>query len=132
MQDLNACTALQVAALRRLTSDPELAGRCDAWLRERGGLGGPRHFLPLLFAELAAAGWMLGHGDFDDLVDDVPSRRSLRWSGLILLLLIAGYFAMLGFLLFQVRSWPWRGGIVLVLALIVAWETFRGRPPPGR
>ncbi len=125
MRDLNACSILQVAAVRRMTSDPALAGQCDAWLQERG-VRGLRHFFTLLFAELAAGGLMFVWMDFDEVVDaEVPTRRVLVWTGAIVTVLIAVYLGFIVFLLSQVRSWWWRGGILLVMALVGAWEHYR-------
>jgi hypothetical protein len=125
MLDLNGSSNLQVAALRRMTSKPELAARCDAWLQERG-VRGPRHFLTLRFADLAAGMLLFLWMEFDELVDaEMPSRRLLIWTGLFVTALIAAYFGFILFLLSQVHSWWWRAGIVLLMVLVGVVENYR-------
>jgi len=125
MVDLSAYSNLQVAVLRLMTSDPALAGRCDAWLRERG-VRGPRHFFTLLFARLAAGGLMFVWMEFDERLDaEAPTRRELAWSGATVTFLIAAFFGFIVFLMAQVHSWWWRGGILLAMALVAALESYR-------
>ena len=125
MLDLTACSILQVAAIRRMTSDPALAAHCDSWLRERGALGA-RHYLTLRFAGLAAGGLMFVWMEFDEIVDaEVPSMRLLLWTGAIVVSLIATFFGFILFLLAQVHSWWWRGGILFFLVLVGAVEYWR-------
>jgi hypothetical protein len=125
MLDLKGSSNLQVAALRRMTSDPELAARCDAWLQERG-VRGPRHFLALRFADLAAGMLLFLWMEFDEMVDaEMPSRRLLIWTGLFVMALIAAFFGFILFLLSQVHSWWWRGGIVLLMVLVGVVENSR-------
>ena len=125
MLDLTACSILQVAAIRRMTSDRELAAHCDSWLQERGARGA-RHYLTLRFAALAAGGLMFVWMEFDEVVDaEVPSRRVLLWTGAIVVFLIAVFFGFIVFLLAQVHSWWWRGGILFWMVLVGALEYYR-------
>src|SRR5262245_50216803 len=90
MPDLNGHSILQVAALRRMTSDPELAARCEAWLRDRGALQA-RHFLTRWFVGLAAGFLLFMWMEFDELVDaEMPTMRLLGRSGAIVIALIGG------------------------------------------
>jgi hypothetical protein len=125
MLDLNSCSILQVAAVRRMTSDPALAVQCDEWLHQRG-IRGARHFLTLWFASLAAGGLMFVWMEFDEMVDaEAPSMRVLLCTGAIVLALIAGFFAFILLVMVEVRSWWWRGGILLMMILVAAWENWR-------
>ena len=125
MLDLTACSILQVAAIRRMTSDPALAAHCDSWLQERGARGA-RHYLTLRFAGLAAGGLLFIWMEFDEIVDaEVPSMRLLLWTGAIVVSLIAASFGFILFLLAQVHSWWWRGGILFFLVLVGAVEYWR-------
>jgi hypothetical protein len=125
MLDLSGSSNLQVAALRRMTSNPELAARCDAWLQERG-VRGPQHFLTLRFADLAAGMLLFLWMEFDELVDaEMPSRRLLIGAGLVVMALIAGFFGFILFLLYQVHSWWWRLGIILLMVLVGVVENYR-------
>lgn len=131
MPDLNGHSILQVAALRRMTSDPELAARCEAWLRDRGALQA-RHFLTRWFVGLAAGFLLFMWMEFDEIVDaEMPTMRLLGWSGAIVIALIGGFFGFILFLLSQMHSWWWRGGMVLVLILVAAcqlyWDRLRYR-----
>src|SRR5262245_14679774 len=125
MLDLTACSILQVAAIRRMTSDPELAARCDSWLQERGAQRA-RHYLTLRFAGLAAGGLLFVWMEFDEMVPAmVPSMRLLLWTGAIVTSLIAGFFGFILFLLAQMHSWWWRAGMIFFLVLVGAVEYYR-------
>lgn len=124
MLDLNSCSILQVAAIRRMTSDSALAADCDAWLRQRGA-GGARHFFTLWFASLAAGGLMFVWMDFDEMVDaEAPPVRVLLWTGAIVMALIAAYFGFILLVMIEVHSWWWRTGILLAMILVAAWENW--------
>jgi hypothetical protein len=64
--------------------------------------------------------------EFDEIVDaEVPSMRLLLWTGAIVVSLIAAFFGFILFLLAQVHSWWWRGGILFSLILVGALEYWR-------
>ena len=124
MRDLTTLSILQVAALRRMTEDRALAEQCDSCLRERG-VRGIRYFLINRFALLGAAFDAFLAYEWDD--EDVPSPRVLIWSGAIVIVLIAAFFAFLAFAFIQIRSWWGRGVLLLVILLIVAWNEWDWR-----
>ena len=124
MHDLSALSSLQAAVVRRMTSDPALVERCNASLRERGvrwlWVYGLAWFVELAVLNLAFFEW-----DIDD--GERPTTRLIAITGAIMTILAAGFFGFIAFVLISMKSWWWRAGLLLVIALIYAWEEYRDR-----
>ena len=124
MHDVSALSSLQVAVIRRMTSDPALAERCHACLRERGVRWLWVYSLAW-FVELAVMNLAFFEWDIDD--GERPTTRLIAISGAIMTILAAGFFGFIAFVLIAIKSWWGRAGLLLVFALIYAWEEYRDR-----